>query len=113
MATMADDHKEEWMEPCDCKSGKKAVYICRVKTCASHTKQPFYCLYCYENDLHPAHPPPDHKPLRIAREVTIWQDKWIKVKGDIEALEEAAKQRLEPYKCLIKMCERLFCAPSS
>ena len=66
MATMADHHKEEWMEPCDCKSGKKAIYLCKVKTCTSYTKQPLYCLKCYEKDIHPTHPPPDHKLLRVA-----------------------------------------------
>ena len=31
MTTMADDIKEEWMEPCDCKAGRKRSTFAKSK----------------------------------------------------------------------------------
>jgi hypothetical protein len=59
-----------------------------VKTCPSHVSQPVYCLKCFENDVHPPHAPPDHKPLRVVVYSDGWSSNWNKIKAAIASLQE-------------------------
>ena len=45
--SMADALKAEIMKQCSC-GREKAIFFCNDETCISHTEQPFYCLFCFE-----------------------------------------------------------------
>ena len=105
MATVADITKEEMMKPCEC-GRNKAIYYCKEKSCPSHTKRPVYCIFCFEDDVHP-----DHKPVRISKEIEEWKAKWLSLKEQLANMEDEAIKIQKPFKCLIHMCERLFSAP--
>ena len=106
MSTIADALKSEIMQQCKC-NRNQAIYICTEKTCPSHTTQPLYCLFCFEDQkLHPT-----HFPVRISKEVSDLEAKWKKLKEQLAALQEESIHIQKPFKGLINMCERLFSAP--
>lgn len=105
---MADAMRVEIMKPCVCER-EKAIYYCKDQNCPNHTKQPFYCLFCFESNVHP-----NHMPVRIGKEVDEWEAKWKDLKEKIATLQSEATLVQQPFQCLIKMCERLMIsAPSN
>ena len=59
MSTLIDAINAEMMKSCDCKR-EKAIYFCNEQSCTGNIEQPFYCLFCFEDDKHP-----NHKPVRV------------------------------------------------
>jgi hypothetical protein len=102
MSTLIDAMNAEIMKPCDCKR-EKAIYFCNEKSCPANTKQPFYCLFCFEDDKHP-----DHKPVRVNKVVEDYKLKWLNFKKDLAELVNDAAKIQEPFKCLIHMSEKLM-----
>ena len=102
MSTLIDAMNAEIMKPCDCKR-EKAIYFCNEKSCPGNTKQPFYCLFCFEDDKHP-----DHKAVRANKVVEDYKSKWLNFKKDLAELVSDAAKIQEPFKCLIHMSEKLM-----
>jgi len=107
MATLIDAMNAEIMKPCECKR-EKAIYFCNDKSCPAYTKQQFYCLFCYEDDLHP-----NHKSVRVNKVVEEWKAKWVTYKKDLAELVIEAAKIQEPFKCLIHMSEKLMISAQS
>ncbi len=107
MATLIDAMNAEIMKPCDCKR-EKAIYFCSDKSCPAYTQRQFYCLFCFEEDLHP-----NHKPVRVNKVVDEYKQKWITYKKDLADLVIEAAKIQEPFKCLIHMSEKLMISAQS
>jgi hypothetical protein len=90
------------MQPCVCKR-EKAIYFCTEKSCPAHTTQQFYCLFCYEDDVHPG-----HKSVRVNKVVDEYKFKWLDFKEKLAVLVTDAAKIQEKFKCLIHMCEKLM-----
>ena len=95
------------MQPCVCKR-EKAIYFCNEKSCPAHTTQQFYCLFCYEDDVHPG-----HKSVRVNKVVEEYKERWLSLKQKLADLVTDAAKIQEPFKCLIHMSEKLMISAQS
>ena len=63
-------YKEEFMDPCSCKSGAKAVFYCIEEWCPNHKKKPTYCNNCNEAKVH------NHATVTIAVGLERWENEF-------------------------------------
>ena len=88
------DWKERCKTTCSCKQDIVA-FICKDANCVNRMKQPFYCMNCIVNAVHP------HQSVFISDEIQEYVKKWASAKKAFEELHSAANKQYNSLKPLI------------